>query len=98
MTGDDDDDDRPDQTKTNTKRMDHAICNDLAAVIFPRESCRSPKVDCHSCDHEDRLPINPPGGCRSGALCQCGLGKARYPSVIGSTFTDSVPVEGITAN
>src|SRR4030081_1341564 len=57
MTGDDDDDDRPDQTRTNTKRMDHAIRDDLAAVVVPRESCRPPRVHCHSCDHEDRFPI-----------------------------------------
>ena len=38
MTGDDDDDDRSDQTRTNTKRMDYAICDDLAAVVVPRES------------------------------------------------------------
>src|SRR6478735_4784212 len=63
MTGDDDDDDRPDQTRTNTKRMDHAICDDLAAVVVPGESCRPPRVHCHSCDHEDRFPINPTGPC-----------------------------------
>src|SRR3981081_759741 len=59
MTGDDDDDDRPDQTRTNANRMDHAICDDLAAVVVPSDSCRPPKVQCHSCDHEDRLPDKP---------------------------------------
>ena len=42
MTGDDDDDDRPDQTRTNTKRMDHAIYDDLAAEVLARGRAASP--------------------------------------------------------
>ncbi len=41
--------------------MDHAICDDLAAVVVPRESCRPPRAHCHSFNLEDQFPINPTG-------------------------------------
>jgi hypothetical protein len=37
MTGDDDDDGRPNQTKPNADRMDYAIRDDLAALVIPRK-------------------------------------------------------------
>ena len=59
MTGgdDDDDDDGPDQAKANANRMDHAVRNELAAIVIPRKSCRPLVV---FCNHEDQIPLNRP--------------------------------------
>jgi hypothetical protein len=37
MTGDHDEDDRPDQTKANADGMDHAVRDGLAAIVIPRD-------------------------------------------------------------
>jgi hypothetical protein len=58
MTGDHDEDDRPDQTKANADGMDHAVRDDLAAIVIPRDPCRPPVIHRHPCNHEDQSPIS----------------------------------------
>jgi hypothetical protein len=46
------------QTKANADGMDHAVRDDLAAIVIPREPCRPLVIYRHPCNHEDQSPIS----------------------------------------